>query len=320
MRSYRHLSFDERLFIDRMHQQGKSLRLIARALKRSHTSIAREIKRNSDWKKGYVHSIAQTRMRGRKCLTRHTLFKDQDLQNFVIDRLKHKWSPDVIAAYLKQSHPKRSISRETIYRFIYDTDYGRKAKLYKLLTRRHKRRIPYGKRKRRGSAIPDRTSIHKRPDHANKRLRIGHWEGDLILNKGGNIAVMIERKSRYIIAVKNKTKRSDEVIKALSARLKPLPDKLKQSISFDQGTEFTNHQTLQKEHGIQTYFCDPYSPWQKGAVENANGILRRWIPKKADITELEQEKLDQMIDIINNTPRACLGYKTPNKLFSAYLN
>lgn len=320
MKPYRHLSSDERLIIDRMHQQGKSCRQIALKLKRSHTTILRELKRNADWKKGYVYSIAETRMLGRRRLKRHTLFKDQVLQRFVINRLRDKWSPDVIAAYLKKHHPKRAVSKETIYRFIYETEYGRKAKLYKLLTRCHKNRIPYGKRKKRGSKIPNRTSIHKRPKSVHKRLRIGHWEGDLILNKGGNIAVMIERKTRFIMAIKNKSKRTDEVIGALSSKLQRLPGKLKQSISFDQGAEFTQHETLKEAHGIQTYFCDPYSPWQKGAVENANGIIRRWIPKKADIIELKQQELDAIIHTINNTPRACLGYKTPHKLFSAYLN
>ena len=154
---------------------------------------------------------------------------------------------------------------------------------------------------------------------ANERQEVGHWEADLILNKGGNILVLVERKTRFMMAYKNPSKHAHIILSKLNLALNTLPEKLKKSITFDRGTEFIRHQELSLAQHIKSFFCDPYSPWQKGAVENANGRLRRFIPKKLDINHLDQAMLDQIIDHMNNMPRKCLKYQTPKHKFYPYL-
>lgn len=240
-------------------------------------------------------------------------------RGLIIEKLRLYWTPHGIAGYLKRYYPTKSVCAETIYRFIYSR-YGRRLKLYKLLKYKHKKRIPYGSRKQRcGSTIRHRTSIHERHISVQNRQEVGHWEADLIINKGGNISVLCERKTRFLRAIKNDSKHADLVMSGIKSKMKMLPNFLKSSMTFDQGTEFSRHQDLTNELNIKTYFCDPYSPWQKGQVENANGRLRRFIPKKSDITHISQKQLDHIIDIMNNTPRACLDYQSPSTLFNAYL-
>jgi len=318
MASYTHLSLSERLQIDRGIQAQKSANLIAAELGRARSTISREIKRNQHWHQGYIYNKAHQRSLGHRRDQRCKIFSDSVMQNFVLDGLRLRWSPQIISGRWKLKKPANTISAESIYHFIYNTDFGKRGKLYKFLIKAQKARIPYGSRKKRGSSIQDRTPIHERSEPANNREEIGHWEGDLILNKGGNIGVLCERKSRFIMASKNVSKHSNRVIRSMSYQFSFLPGKLKKSVTFDQGTEFANHKKLTRLQGIKTYFCDPYSPWQKGAVENANGRLRRFIPKKADISKLTPRQLDAYIELMNNTPRVCLGYKTPSEVFTAY--
>jgi len=319
MKQYTHLTLDHRIFIDHNLRKGLSYRKIAQLLNRPHSSISREVLRNSHWKYGYVAHIADERAKNRTKNNTSILFKNQVLQAFVIEKLRQKWSPKMIAGRLKLENPTKSISHETIYKFIYDTKIGRRLELWKLLPRRHKKRIHFGTRKKRGSNIKNLTSIHKRPKSVETRKRGGNWEGDLIINKGGNVAVLLERKTRFILAVKNTTKHSKGVISGIERALSTLPPSLRKSITFDRGTEFAQHERLNANLGMNTYFCDAYSPWQKGGVENANGRLRRFIPKKADIRNLTQEQLQIFIDQMNNTPRPCLDYKTPLECFQRHL-
>lgn len=318
MKNYTHLTKKERIEISKLLAQGLSICKIARRLGRHKTSISREVKRNSHWKHGYIHDHAQNRYKGRRHRHRATLFSEEWLQKLVIDKLAKFWTPQEISGYLRIYYPNHAVCAETIYRFIYSR-YGRRINLYKLLKYKHKKRIPFGARKKRkGSKIPNRTSIHERSEKANKLKEFGHWEADLIINKGGNVAVLHERKSRFMMAIKNPTKHSKIVIDGINLKLDQLPDCLKKSMTFDQGTEFTNHQEIQEKQGMQTYFCDPYSPEQKGGVENSNGRLRRFIPKNQNINDLSQHKLDQIIDQMNNVPRKCLGYKTPKQYIKTY--
>jgi len=318
MTDYTHLSQEERISIARLHQKGNSSRKIAQKLGRSPSTISREIKRNNHWKWGYMAEDAQKLYQGRRHQKKAILFRNQDLQSFVIQKLHLLWTPHEISGFLKENNPEHYVCAETIYAFIY-SPHGKRRELYKLLKRKHKNRIPKGSRKKRQSTIPHLIPISERPESANQRLEIGHLEADLIINKGGNVTVVVERVSRYIFAIKNQSKHSDVVMTAIQEKFRKIPRKLKKSITYDRGTEFTKHEHLTKGTKMKTYFCDPYSPWQKGAVENINGRLRRWIPKKSDISELSQEELDRIVDIMNNTPRKCLGYKTPKQALEPYL-
>jgi IS30 family transposase len=318
MKFYTHLTEDERIFLDRGLQKGFSLRAIARDLGRSASSLSREIKRNAHWKWGYLPEDAQKRYKGRQKQKKSIIFNDQWLQTFVIEKLKRLWTPHEIAGFLKNENPKHYVCAETIYAFIY-SPLGRRLRLYKFLKRKHKNRIPKGSRKKRPSGIPNLIPLSKRPESANNRSEIGHLEGDLIINPGGNVAVLVERALRYTWAIKNPSKHTDIVMKGIKKKLDPLPEAMKKSIAYDRGTEFAHHEILTQDTEMVTYFCRPHSPWEKGAVENTNGRLRRHIPKKSNISNLSQEELDRILDIMNNTPRKCLGYKTPQQALNAYL-
>jgi IS30 family transposase len=318
MKLYTHLTEEERISVDRALQKGLSLRAIARDLGRSASSISREIKRNAHWKWGYLGQDAQKRYKGRQKRKKSILFNDQGLQALVIEKLNLFWTPHEIAGFLKKEHPEHYVCAKTLYAFIY-SPLGRRLKLYKLLKRKHKKRIPKGSRKKRQSSIPNLIPLSERPESANNRSEIGHLEGDLIINPGGNVAVLVERTLRYTWAIKNPSKHTDIVMKGIKTKLDPLPEAMKKSIAYDRGTEFAHHEILTQDTEMVTYFCRPHSPWEKGAVENTNGRLRRHIPKKSDISNLSQEELDRIIDIMNNTPRKCLGYKTPQQALDAYL-
>ena len=320
MASYSHLTKEERLDIDRYLQQGFSFRRIGLLLGRSSSTISREIRRNMKrWKHGYVHDIADQFAHNRGKKKRSKLHTDLRLQALVIQKLNLYWSPETISGWLKRFKPKQYICHETIYDFIYNSAVGIKGKLSCFLKTRRKKRIPFHTRKKRRSSISNITSIHERPKRANERKEVGHWEADLMMNKGGNVLVMIERKTRLMMAYKNPSKHANLILEKLNVAFNTIPAKLKKTIAFDRGTEFARHQELSLAQNVKSYFCDAYSPWQKGGVENANGRLRRFIPKKTDITHLTQKQLDQLINHLNNTPRKCLNYRTPYQQFKKHL-
>ena len=318
MTLYTHLTEEERISIDRGLQKGFSLREIGRNLGRSPSTLSREIKRNAHWKWGYLAEDAQKRYKGRQKRKKSILFSNQDLQALVIEKLHLFWTPHEISGFLKKNNHEHYVCAETIYTFIY-SPHGRRLNLYTLLKRKHKKRIPKGSRTQRQSIIQNLIPLSERPEKANNRWEIGHFEGDLIINPGGNVAVLVERVLRYTFAIKNPSKHTDTVMQGIKMKLDPLPKVMKKSIAYDRGTEFAHHENLTQDTEMVTYFCKPHSPWQKGAVENTNGRLRRWIPKKSDISSLSQEDLDRIVDIMNNTPRKCLGYQTPQQALNAYL-
>jgi IS30 family transposase len=231
------------------------------------------------------------------------------LKKYVLEKLKEHWSPIAIAGRWSLEHPGNSITKEAIYAWIY-SPAGIALGLPKLL--------PYAKSKRGRirakkpkSHIPNRVSVHVRPEVINNRLELGHMEGDLIFNSGSqssNILTLIDRKSRFVMLTKNDSKKTDAVIEAVSCCLKKLGAK---SATFDNGSEFSSHTKLNKQHGIETYFCDPGAPWQKGSVENMNKQIRRFLPFKMKANDVTQEMADNVASILNNMPRKILGFMTP---------
>lgn len=313
---YRHLSREERDVIYQEHKAGKSPRFIAELLGRHHSTVRRELTRNSSHV-GYLpdtaqHSYCKRRWRGSK------LERYPALRSAVFKKLRAGWGPDVIAGVMRQERKRGHdyICAESIYRYLYYSSFARKHQLYQLLpwqrVRRRKRRAPACK-----SRIKERISIHKRPASAMNRTRYGHWEGDLILfsRQKQNIIVTAERKSRFIKASLNPSKHTENTINNVEKIMVTLPENLRQSITFDCGNEFANHTQL-NQHGINTFFCDPYSSWQKGTVEHSNGILRRFLPKQADISDLTQTMLDSIVTHINNIPRKVLNYKSPQQIIN----
>ena len=198
---------------------------------------------------------------------------------------------------------------------------GRALGLFKYLLRARPRRGLVGGRKPR-SAIPERVSIHDRPTHVATREEFGHLEGDLTFftdNQSMNIGVIVERKTRFTQLLLNQSKHAAVVMKSMFNKLAELPARSRKSITFDNGLEFVRHTLLKRFMGMDTYFCDKHSPWQKGQVEQMNVMLHRYLPKNSNLREVSYEQIELIQNKLNNRPRKCLGFKTPAEAFSEEL-
>lgn len=309
----------ERDKISLWHSKSISLREIARRLDRNVSSISREIKRNS-FGEHYVAIHAQARAKKRVVSARHRYpLKNKSVYKYVLKKLRLGWSPEQISGRLKFKKPNNSyweIHHETIYRFIYAKSNKNKSLWEYLPRKQKKRRKKYGRKTQR-SRIPDRVSIHERPNEIENREIFGHWESDSIVGKNhlGGIHTEVERKTRLIMAKFIKDLTAKETADKASQMFHDLPKKAKKSTTLDNGLENVHH----KKFGLDTYFCDPYSSWQRGTNENSNGLIRRYLPKKTDFSKYQQWELDDMIEEINNRPRKCLGYRTPQEAFDEEL-
>ena len=319
---YGHLSLEERCTIAQLHQAGQSKHQIAAALGRSPSSVSRELKRNSGRQVGYKPSYAQEQTGARRWRGSR-LERDTKLRTLVLDRLAQGWSPEQIAGRLKQQKAAVTISHESIYRFIHAqirrTNDG--AWRNYLPQRKHKRGWLDHRKRSSDDLIKGRVSIALRPQAVDSRRTFGHWEGDLMAFAipGQAILVAHERKSRLILGARQPGKASQPVAEQLCAWFQPLDPRLRRTITFDNGTEFARHLALTDELAIRTFFCDPYSPWQKGAVENAIGRLRRCLPRKTNLDTIEHQLLEAWIAAYNNTPRKCLQFRSPAEVFLAKL-
>jgi len=315
---YGHLSLDERCTIARLQQAGQSIRQIASALDRSPSSVSRELKRNSGTDVGYRPGYAEEQTRARRW-TGSRLERDTTLRDLVLDRLARGWSPEQIAGRLKRQRAAVTISHESIYRFIYAQIRRTNDGAWRnYLPRRKYRRGWHGRRKRSADdLIKGRVSIALRPRAVDDRRTFGHWEGDLMAFAipGQNILVAHERKSRLILGARQPGKASQPVAEQLCAWFQQLDRRLRRSITFDNGTEFAQHLLLTDQLAIRTFFCDPHSPWQKGAVENAIGRLRRNLPTNTNLDTINHELLEAWIAAYNNTPRKCLQFRSPAEVF-----
>lgn len=314
MYKYNQLSITERVKIFEALKRRCSIREIARELGRHFSTISRELARNSDFI-GYLYpQEAHAKAQQRKAKNLRKIDKIPKLKAFMIAKLQVKWIPDAIAGAWNLENPSQKVTAETIYRYIYAQE-NKKLELWKLLSRTKKRRGISRKSYKR-SKIVDRISIHERPKTIENRSEIGHFEADLFFQQGSmsaNVLNCVERTSRKIFLVKHDSKLSKKIVKSIESAIGACA----KTVTFDNGSEFAQHHEL-KKNGIQTYFCDPGSPWQKGSVENANRILRKFLPFKLSYKEITQEKLDQIAEIMNNTPRKSLNYLTPNQVFQQH--
>lgn len=289
-------------------------------LGRPAATISRELRRNSQdtkvWKGGYAPLRAQglaerRRQRGRP----HKLTSSPELRATVREGLLQGWSPEQIAGRLCRTQGQPVISHESIYRFIYHRS-AQKDYWHRLLPRRKSRRGKFGQRG--GSPLrylQQRVPIHQRPAPAQDRSIPGHWEADLRLFRkyGQAVLVVHERSSRYLRLSRQPNKAAQPVAHSLLRLLQPLPPALRQSITFDNGTEFAAHFQLTERLGLPTFFCDPHKPWQKGGIENAIGRMRRHLPRKTDLATLSPFQLQACVQRYNHTPRKCLHFLTPNE-------
>jgi IS30 family transposase len=317
-RKYKRLTLQDREYIGKLLIQGFNQVQIAQFLGVHRSTISREIDRNKEGRLGYIFLLAQRKTEQRRAHYTKKLDRHAYLKQDIIKKLKLGWSPNQIAGRSKFSSGKTSISHETIYRYLF-SEAGIEQKLYLLLHSRQKRRFPkIARRKVKRSLIPNRTSIHDRPESIASRQDFGHWEADLVCfsqNKKANIFTMRERKSRYMLALKNPNRSPHTINQTLLGR-EQLKYSLKiKSITFDNDIAFRQHEELARAFDATTYFCDPFKSHQKGAIENANRLLRRYCPRKGNIDALTQEELDGYIERINSRPLKCLGYKTPAEVY-----
>jgi IS30 family transposase len=318
---YRHLSLEERCTIAQLHQAGRSVRQIAAALDRPPSAVSRELKRNSGRQVGYKPIYAHEQAAARRW-TGSRLERDAELRSLVLDRLSRGWSPEQIAGRLEQQHARVTISHESIYRFVYAQIRRTNDSAWRnYLPRRKYRRGWHGRKHSVDDLIKGRVSIALRPQAVETRRTFGHWEGDLMVfaTPGQAALVALERKSRLVLAARQPGKASQPAAEQLRAWFQLLDRRLRRSITFDNGTEFARHLILTDQLAIQTFFCDPHSPWQKGGIENAIGRLRRALPRKTNLDTIDHHLLDAWIAAYNNTPRKCLQFRTPAEVFLAKL-
>jgi IS30 family transposase len=319
-RGYRQFSYEERIEIARLSGQGGSIRQIAAALDRAPSSVARELKRNSGSQLGYAPAYADQQAKARHWIG-SKLDRDAVLRERVLNLLATGWSPEQIAGRSgRDGQP--GIGVETIYRFVYaqiarHNDYSWR----NYLPRKKARRGRHSMQARSpASFIAQRVPLEHRPAEASDRQTPGHWEADLMAfsRYGQNLLMLHERMSRALLGIVLPSKRAAPVATAIAAALAPLPGSLRQTLTFDNGTEFARHYEL-NGMGVRTFFCDAHAPWQKGGIENAIGRMRRFLPRKTDLATLDDARLRALIAAYNATPRKCLDWMTPAEAFSQHL-
>jgi IS30 family transposase len=317
MASYIHFSQEERCVLSAYLHEGFSLRAIAKKLQRSVGGISMEITHNSPdgSRDHYDPYTAQLGSRMKKwSANRRNPMKDGKLQAYVQTQLKEGWSPEVIAGRLQLEYGEAIVSHETIYQWAYKA--GLTHQLPQGKPRRHRKRWRLkASRGTQGLGLVPR--IEERPKIIASRQRFGDWEGDSMLGrrkKGMIVSVQQERKSRYLLLSKCEDKSASQTTKAIVHRLQGVSERLRRSLTLDRGTENAEWKTF----GLPVYFCDPYSSWQKGSVENSIGLLRRYLPKGMNLATVKEDHLQDIQNKLNHRPRKCLGFKTAYEVLSSY--
>ena len=321
------LSVEEREEISRGLAAGLSYRVIAAGLGRNPSTVSREVAANSG-RRQYRAARAD-----RQAWTRATrpkvckLAANLVLRDIVEEKLLLRWSPQQIAGWLKLTYPdspEMLVSHESIYRTLYVQSRGalrkelsRYLRTGRVIRRPKGVRLPDGRGGR-----PNTLHISERPPEADDRAVPGHWEGDLVFGKGMSpVATLVERSTRFLmlVALPGGHHQADAVADALAAAITTLPKQLARSLTWDLGHEMAQHQRFTIETGVQVFFCDPKSPWQRGSNENTNGLLRQYLPRRLDFRTLTQADFDAIADQLNGRPRQTLGFKTPSQALAEVL-
>jgi len=318
-KKYSHLSLAEREEIAICLENGKKQNEIALLLGRNPGTISREIKRNNPSINNvrYRANRAQIKSVERKIQShKRQRMPNKKLRRFICKHLQKGYSPEIIAVLAIRENAKWKTNYETIYQWIYSDRHD----LIPYLTRSHKKRRKRGSGKqKRCPKVPNRTMIEKRPEYINLRSKIGHWEIDTVVSRQSKAAIMVlaERRARLVIVKKLLAKTAYNMHNATVKSLKNYPQKLRRSITYDNGTENALHEITNKVLNSKSYFCNPYHSWEKGTVENIIGIIRRFYPKKTDWKKITQWDLNKVARFINNRPMKLLGFKTPYQVFVA---
>ena len=321
---YTNLTKSDRRVIAMLLAAGMSLSDIGRELQRSKGTISREIARNSIQRgrqRQYIGAAAHELAidRRKQASSRKTKLVDSSLLGYVKAKLKLQWSPEQISGRLKQTKTHDSsqrISHVSIYNWIrQDRENG--GTYYKHLRQSKRRR-----RRKKGSlakyfSVPDKVSIKDRPQIVERRQRIGDWEGDLVQGKDAKsfLVTLVERRTGYLIFKRVGNKKAHVVRKAIEKMLKRVPRRLRKTLTFDNGTEFSEFKKMEAALSLSVYFANPYSSWERGTNENTNSLIRQYLYKGRDFLSVSRNELAKIHRRINNRPRKRLHYKTPNETF-----
>ncbi|MCH8990258.1 MAG: IS30 family transposase [Acidobacteria bacterium] len=319
-RAERHLTLLEREEISRGVAAGESLRVIASRLGRAPSTVSREVVRNGGRSEYRAHRGDRAAWGRARRPQRCKLATNPALREAVQDKLAVRWSPQQISGWLRHTYPSDEamhVSHETIYLSLFiQARGGLKRELAQHLRTRRVNRRPQGKRPASGKGqIVDPVMISERPAEVEDRAVPGHWEGDLLMGKRQTaIGTLVERWSRYVMLFALPDGHSADAVRvALAETVQQLPEHLWQSLTWDQGKEMAQHAQFTIDTGVQVYFCDPRSPWQRGSNENTNGLLRQYFPKGTDMAALTQQDLDFAAHQPNGRPRQTLGWMTPSE-------
>lgn len=317
-KAYRQLSLEEREKIGLLKAEGRGSSEIGRLLGRDRKTIERELVRNAaPINQGYyLAHKADARAKERKQLAgQREWLKSGELQQYVEKGLKLGWSPELISGRMKQEDKAETAGYESIYRWVYE----KRPDLIGYLPRRHKQRHAKGhSRKHRKSHIPNRISIAERSEAVSQRKEFGHWEADAMVSRASKVAgqVLVERKSRFLKLTRVERKTALLTRKAINRRLAQHPPLARLSITYDNGSENTEHERVNDVLGTRSYFCAPYHSWEKGTVENTIGLVRRFIPKRTNLAKMTKQDMHFVENRLNNRPRKCLGFQTPAEVFN----
>jgi IS30 family transposase len=310
------LSLAEREEISRGLSAGEPFRMIAARVGRAPSTVCREVERNEGRRQYRACAADRRALRRSRRPKPAKLATCHCLQLVVEAKLALKWSPQQISRWLPGAYPtdpEMRVSYETIYLSLYVQGRGalRRELHHALRTgraiRRPKKSLPNGQGK-----IPNMVMISERPAEVEDRAVPGHWEGDLIMGTRKTcIGTLVERSTRYVMLLKLNKNTAEAVRSAMSTKILALPSELRRSVTWDQGTEMSQHLRFTVDTGVQVYFCDPSSPWQRGTNENTNGLLRQYFPKGTDLSTHSQARLDAVAQELNERPRQTLGWVPP---------
>ena len=311
MKHYTQLAREQRYQIYALKKAGHSQTCIAALLEVHKSTISRELRRNSG-QRGYrprqAHMLAEQRHREKS----RAVIQPKTWQR-IEKQIRLDWSPEQITDWLQRTgYP--TVSHERIYQYIL-ADKNTGGDLYQHLRCKKKRKKRYGAKERRGQ-LSDRTSIEYRPAIVAERRRIGDWELDTIIGKGHKQAIvsLTERKARLTLIAKVERKTADQVAATIVRLLRPHAKKV-HTLTSDNGKEFAQHKSIAKSLDADFYFAHPYASWERGTNENMNGLIRQYFPKHRDFRTVTEEEIQFAMNRLNNRPRKCLGYRTPNEVF-----
>jgi IS30 family transposase len=324
-RSRRQLSFADREELSRGVVAGESGRSLARRLGYAASTISRELARNGG-RRAYRALAAERRALEQGCRPKVAkLVRQPELRIIVEHLLERRWSPQQIAGWLRYHYPEQptmQASHETIYQSLFVQSRGALRRELTSYLRRPRLQRRSARRGDQRGQLPDMVNIRERPAEVADRAVPGHWEGDLLIGSGSHSAIgtLVERSTRHTLLLALPEGRSAPAVRdALTAAIQRLPEQLRRSLTWDQGRELAEHVQFTIDTGVQVYFCDPHSPWQRGSNENTNGLLRQYFPKNADLSGVTQEQLDAVAAELNGRPRQTLGWMTPSEALAAVL-